>query len=408
MGITIEGVGEERASEYLDALGMAFGFDSLQEEQVADFVSTCEWDRARVALDSDKIVGTAGAFSLDMTVPGGTMACGGTTLVSVLPTHRRQGILRSMIDSHLADVRDRSEPIAALWASDSAIYGRFGYGRASNSVTVEVSRDHNGFHRLAPAPAPVRFVTADEAKGLLPPFYDRVRTNHPGLIARSENWWERRRFRDRPDGRGGAGAYRYAVTEEAGRVTGFVQYRFKEEWSDVDGHGSGEVRIRELIADNPSGWAGLWSFALNHDLTAKLIAPLRSTSDPLFELLAGPRRAVSKISDGLWVRIMDVKAALEGRSYAGTADVVVEVHDPLDATTSTWRLELTPDGAEVTRSQAAADVTMDIEDLGSCFLGDARFWDQRAAGRVGGSPQHLAALDRAFGWTPAPWGAEIF
>ena len=406
MGVSITSVDKDRASDFYAAMGKSFGFDIEDPKRLEIYVEMMEWDRSRAAVDGDEIVGTAGAFSLDLTVPGSTMPCGGTTVVSVLPTHRRQGILRSMIDSHLADVRDREEPIAGLWASDSAIYGRFGYGCAAYGTDVEITREHTQFHRLAPTPAPVRLLRLEEAKDALPPFYDRVRRDIPGFYARSEPWWRLRRFRDESDGRNGATAYRYAVTETGGRVTGFVQYRFKDTWSD--GHGTGEVRIRELVAEDPAGWAGLWRFALDHDLTAKILAPDRSTRDPLFEMLAGTRRAARKVGDSLWIRIMDVAKALEGRSYSATANVVVQFHDPLDASTSIWRLDLTPDGSSVTPSTDEPDVVMDLEDLGACFLGEARFDALGRAGRLSGDRGHLLALDHAFTWSPGPWCPEVF
>src|SRR5690606_5161229 len=158
MGVTVGPVGDDRAAEYLAAMGQAFGFDSSDEHRER-FSKYFEWDRARAAYDGDRIVGTLGAFSLDLTVPGGTLPCGGTTVVSVLPTHRRRGILRQLMDAHFEDVRARDEPLAGLWASKSSIYGRFGYGLAAVGLDVEVSRAHVDFHRLAAMPAPSRLVS---------------------------------------------------------------------------------------------------------------------------------------------------------------------------------------------------------------------------------------------------------
>lgn len=406
MGVVIAPVPRERAADFVRTMGGAFGFDIEDDERLQRFSDVFEWDRSRGAYDGDQIVGTAGAFSLDLTVPGGTLACAGTTVIAVLPTHRRRGILRSMMDSHLDDVRQRGEAIAGLWASDSAIYGRFGYGSAAQSVQVEVPRQHGGFHRLAPAAAPVRLISAEEAKRLLPPFYEYFRRTTPGFYGRSERWWELRRFRDDPKDRDGATAYRYAVTEADGKPTGYVQYRYKDNWEN--GHGAGEVRVRELLGSDPSSWAGLWRFVLDHDLTAKVVASERSTRDPLFEMLEGRRRASQKLEDSLWIRIMDVEKALQGRSYSARADVVVEIHDPLDASSSVWRLDLSAEGAIVSPSRETADVAMDLEDLGACFLGWSRFTDLARAGRLTGEDDYLLALDHAFSWSPVPWCSEVF
>lgn len=405
MGVTIGPVPPERAGEYLDVMGAAFGFDP-GEDDLNRLNNYFEWDRARAAHDGERMVGTVGAFSLDMTVPGGTMPCGGTTVVAVLPTHRRRGILRMMLDSHFEDIREHDEPIAALWASDSGIYGRFGFGVAAQDATVEVARDYSSFHRLAPPLAPVRLIDDHEAAAVLPSFYDSVRRTYPGFLARSPGWWKYRRLRDSPSDRDGATAYRFAVTEENDTVTGFVQYRFKEDWSS--GHGAGELRVVELLGSRPESWAGLWRFVLDHDLTGTIKASRRSPHDPLYGLLASLRRARTTVDDGLWLRVMDIRRALEGRSYSSPARAVVQLHDPLDASLSTWHMELSPDGAAVRTARDEPQVEMDLEDLGACFLGWSRFGELGAAGRVRGEPKVLAELDRAFSWHPQPWCPEVF
>ena len=405
MGVTVGPVTPDRAEEVALAMGTAFGFDP-EADRVERFRNTFEWDRMRTAYDGDKIVGTIGAFSLDMTVPGSTLPCAGTTVVAVMPTHRRRGILRMMIDSHLDDARHRNEPLAALWASDSGIYGRFGYGEAALGADVRVARDHGSFHRLAARPSPIRLVTAEEAAELLPPFYERVRMSRPGFFARSDQWWKNRRLRDPESERDGATAFRYAVTEENGAVTGYVQYRFKSNWTE--GHGAGDVRIRELLGSTAESWAGLWRFVLDHDLTARIEASERPVDDPLFGLLSAPRRAHVTLSDSLWVRVMDVKTALEGRSYADTAGTVIQVHDPIDASLTKWRLDLSPEGSQVTPTDADAEVELDLEDLSACFMGRSRFRQLALAGRLNGEPSDIAALERAFAWSPAPWCPEVF
>lgn len=405
MGIEVGPVAQEQVRDFIAVQSHAFGFDAT-DEQMERFQRVFEFDRARAAYDGTRMVGTVGSFSLEMTVPGNTMRCGGTTVVAVLPSHRRRGILRQMIDSHLDDVRDHEEPIAGLWASDSAIYGRFGYGCAALGADITIERDHVEFHRLAPAQAPVRLVDADEAHRILPPFYDTARLDYPGFLARSEVWWQSRRFRDDPSSRDGATAYRYAVAEENGAVTGFVQYRFHTKWAD--GHGKGTVKISELVGTTPESWAGLWSYILNHDLTSKIEAEVRPLSDPVFNLMAGIRRARGEVGDTLWIRIMDVPRALEGRHYSTAATPVIRVHDPLDASTTTWQIDLAPDGAQVTPSQAEAQVEMDIEDLSACFMGWSRFQDLARTGRVQGNTQALRSLDAAFAWSPLPWCPEVF
>lgn len=405
MGVNVVPVPDDRRRDFHRTLGVVFGFEATDSDYER-FDTYFPWDRSRAAFDGSSLVGTLGSFSLEMTVPAATMACGGTTVVSVLPTHRRRGILRLMIDSHFADVRDREEPIAALWASDSAIYGRFGYGSAARATEVEIERDHSAFHRLVPAPAPVRLVDEEEAERILPAFYEHFRLRYPGHYARSQAWWAGRRFHDDRHHRDGFTAYRFAVTEAGGAVTGYVQYRYKPDWSE--GHGRGTVRVVEMVADDPPAWSGLWRYVLDHDLTARIVAPNRSFDDPVFELLAGRRRVRGTVEDSLWIRIMDVTRALEGRRYSAPAHTVIALHDPIDGSMSRWDLDLSPEGASVTPSAAEPAVTMDIEDLSGSFLGWPRFRSLARAGRVEGDEGVLGALDRAFAWSPAPWCSEVF
>ena len=141
-----------------------------------------EPDRSFCAWDGPEMVGTSVAFSLQLTVPGGTVAAGGTTMVSVAPTHRRRGILRQMMAAHLRDVADRGEPLSALWASESSIYGRFGYGLAAQGVDLRIPRQYTNLHRLAPSPAPIRLVDEQEARRHIPSIYERWPPWWPGLL----------------------------------------------------------------------------------------------------------------------------------------------------------------------------------------------------------------------------------
>lgn len=241
MSLTIRAIDPSEVEAFRAAMGLCFGFDPVPD-RLTHFEKLFEADRSRCAFDDGHLVGTAGAFSLDMTVPGATVRCGGTTMVSVLPTHRRRGVLRKMMGAHLDDVREREEPIAALWASESSIYGRFGFGQASVELDVTIPREHVRFHRLAPEPDPVRIVSAEEARRLVQPVFEAVRMRTPGFYARTEDWWSERFFFDPPDRREGATSYRYAVAFRGRRPVGYAQYRFRGTWEGH--HGRGKVQWR--------------------------------------------------------------------------------------------------------------------------------------------------------------------
>lgn len=385
-------------------MGVVFGFDPPEGDE--RFRRLVPLDRTRCGFDEGQMVGTLGTFDLTMTVPGGAVACGGTTMVAVVPTHRRRGLLRAMMRSHLDDVREHEEPIAGLWASDSAIYGRFGYGCASISCEITVGRGHVDLHRLAPHSVPVRLIDRDEAIGVAPAVYERLQGRFPGFFARSPDWWESRSFRDTDAARHGATSLRYAVVDGEDGITGYATYRTKADWDD--GHGSGEVRVKDLFGTTPESWAALWSFLTSQDLVSQTVADIRSTQDPIFDLLEGSRRARAVRSDGLWIRIMDVPAALTARAYSSPVEVVLGVSDPLGDISGTYRLSA--NGADVTCSASSdePEVMLDLEDLGAGYMGMPRFRELARLGRVKGSDQVLTAIDAAFRWDPPPWCPEIF
>jgi predicted acetyltransferase len=311
-----------------------------------------------------------------------------------------------MMRAHLDEVLEREEPTAALWASDSAIYGRFGYGQAAVDFDVTVRRDHVEFHRSAPEPAPVRMVDAIEASKLLPPFYEDIRASTPGFYARSPVWWEHRVLADEEHRREGATSYRYGVVDGPSGIDGYVQYRIKSDWDDS--HGAGKVLVRELFGTTSESWSGLWTYVLNHDLTAEITAERRSSQDPVFDLLAGTRRAKALRFDNLWVRIMDVPRALEARSYSAPVDVVFEVHDPMGDIDGRYRLVASPEGAECSRTDAEASISLDAEDLGGIYMGRSRLRTLARVGRLQGAPESLSTADAAFTWEPQPWCPEVF
>jgi len=396
-----------RADELEDlrsAVGFAFGFDPHPDDH--GFSAVIPLDRTRCGFDNGRIVSTSAAFPLEMTVPGGVVPCGGTTIVSVSPTHRRRGVMRDMMRSHLDDVRDHNEPLAALWATDSAIYGRFGFGCAAVCHEVEVRRAHVDFSRLAPEPAAVRPLDIDEATRVLPPFFESVRATVPGFYARSPKWWEHRRFADQEHHREGMTKHRYVVVDSGDGIAGYAQYRSKFGWEA--GHASGHLEVLELMGTTPESWAGLWSYVLNHDLLEKITADIRPPWDPLFDLLAGTRRVAATWADSMWVRIMDIPSALTARAYSGSVDLVLGVSDPLGDTTGTYQLRVDGDTVECATSSKEPDVMLDLEDLGSAYMGRARFRELHRSGRVSGDGVALTQLDNAFTWDPQPWCPEIF
>lgn len=402
MTLSIRPATADMVGEFRNVLARTFGWD-LSPDREEHFLSTWEPERSFCAFEGTTMVGTSGAFSLEMTVPDGVVNVGGTSLVAVLPTHRRRGALRQMMAAHLEDVREREEPLAALWASDSAIYGRFGYGMASLQHELTIDPRHSEFHRSAPTAGSAHLLDSDQARQAIPPIYEALRREWPGFIRRSDAWWETRWFSDHESHRHGATSLRYAVTDD---YSGYLIYRQRDDWSE--GHGAGEVRVVDLVASTPTGWAGLWKLALTQDLVTKVTAPLRPPDDPLFDLLAAPRRALGHRSDGVWVRLRDLPAALAGRTYRHDGVLVFTVIDPFLGTTNNVTLSSEGGTVDCRPTRSEPDLTLDIEDLSAAYLGLSRFQSLATLGRVRGDPAAIIRADQMFAWSPQPWCPEIF
>lgn len=409
MTLRVATIEDDDFEAFVTAISTPFAFDIPEDEKerrFAEMRTLHEVDRARAAFDGDQIVGTLGAFTLPMTIPGGSCSVAGTTVVTVLPSHRRRGALRGMMTAHLADTRARGEFMAALWASDSAIYHRFGYGMAAVDAQIDVDRGHVSLHRLAPRPGSVRMVAKAEFRKLAEPVYERVATGRPGMYTRSAPWWDRR-LRDRASDRHGATALRFAVVDGEEGIDGYVMYRLEPgKWED--GHGDGKVTVRELIATSPRAYASLWSYVFGHDLVVKICAENLPEDDPVFSLLDGWRRAAPEISDNLWVRVLDVPAALTARRYSVDGTLAIQVSDPLYDSLDTYRLTVEDGRGQVERVTIDSDIQLDIEDLSAAYLGRPRLRQLARAGRLAGTAEALVTADRMFAWDPAPWCQETF
>ncbi|HEX6662835.1 MAG TPA: GNAT family N-acetyltransferase [Gaiellaceae bacterium] len=385
------------------AIGQYFGMTPT-DDRMQRFADQMTFERMHGAWEDGALVGGAGAFAFDLTVPGGTLPTAGTTVVGVFPTHRRRGVLRSLMRAHLDAAHERREPLAALWASEEAIYGRFGYGMASFCGEITLRREHAAFADSVEPQGTVRLVDPDEALETLPPAYDRVRTQWPGMFSRNRMWWENRQVADPEERREGAGPKRWVVYERGGKVEGYASYRHKPGFTD--GSSSAELRIVEALGETPEAHRELWSYLLAVDLVATFNASLLPPDHPLFLLLASPRRMRYRSGDGIWVRLVDVGEALSGRTYADDGAIVFEVTDdfcPWNA--GRWKLE----SGEAVRTEAAADLAVPVESLGSALLGGISFAQLHRAGRVDELREGaVARADSLFRWDRHPWCPEIF
>jgi predicted acetyltransferase len=357
--------------------------------------------RMHVATDNGAIVGSGGAFELELTIPGGQISAAGVTVVGVLPTHRRRGVLRGLMRAQLDDVRVRGEPLAVLWASEGGIYGRFGYGIASTCGDMSIGRAHAAFVRPVEWQEPARLVDAKEAGELFPAVYDRVRAVTPGMFARSADWWEKRTLADAEWRRAGGGELAHAVLEREGAPEAYALYRLNLAYEE--GVPTGTTVVVEAMGATPEATAAVWRYLLDIDWMATVEATLLPVDHPLFLLLVEQSRMKFRVGAGLWARLVDVGAALAARGYTGEGDVVFEVAD----TFCPWnegRYAL--DGS---RTKARADLRLTVDGLGCVYLGGFTFAELARAGRVEEVvPGAIARADALFRSDLRPWWPEIF
>jgi predicted acetyltransferase len=392
---------QDEYARAIGAIGQYFN-PPPTEEFLERFPQTLPHERMHAAFEGDQIVGGAGAFPFDLSVPGGSLPCAGITAVGVQPTHRRRGVLRSMMDMQLRDVHERGEPIAALWASEETIYGRFGYGIAAWAGELNIPHEWDAFAEPLELGGTTRFVTPEEALELFPPIYDAVRRERPGMTSRSETWWQNRQLR-MPEDEASA-PRRFVVLELDGKPAAYAIYR--THFSFGGGSATSRLVVKEALGTTPHATAAIWRFLLDVDWMATVELSLAPPDHPLHLLLANPRRAGYRSGDGLWIRLVDLPAALNGRAYGKGGSLVLEVRDAIcEWNDGRWKLE---DGA-CERTDEEPDLALDVSALGSAYLGAVSFGQLREALRV--EERREGAIGRAdalFAHRPLPWCLEIF
>ena len=362
MGIEIRPPAEEELRAAMEAAENAFGA-TVDDEEWARESQSLPVARALAAFDGGRPVALAGAYQFDLTIPGGQLPCAGVTWVGVLPSHRRRGILRDFMRRQLDDARSRGEPIAALWASESLIYGRFGYGLAVPALTMKADRSRFALRDDSGPDGSVRLVTVDEAYELFPPVYDRVRDARAGMLTRSEHWWKQHRLADPESWRRGSSHKFYAALELDGGVEGYALYRIKSEWED--GMSRGEVRVVEAFATSARAERELWRFLFNIDLTIRVDSHYVDPATSLLLNVRDPRALGLRLTDGLWLRFVDLDAALRARSYVAADPLVLEVSDAF----CPWNASRYRVGEGAGRTEDEPDLALDVADLASVYLG---------------------------------------
>jgi predicted acetyltransferase len=370
-----------------------------------------ELDRSLGLWDGDRVVATAGIYSRRLTVPGAVVPCAGVTWVTVSPTHRRRGVLTAIMRRQLTELHEqRREPVAALWAAEHPIYGRFGYAPATFRGGLTGRTERLALRSdVDLGEGRVEVVSKENYLAAAVPVYDDVRRFVPGNLDRDDRWWERT-VRDVPEHRHGATAQRFLRhVEPDGAVTGYATYRVKGSWTDTS-EPDGTLTVEEVRATTTQAYAALWRFLLSVDLMRHLRYPMASDDEPLRHLLVDARALHSAPVDALWVRLVDVDRAPAARRYPAPVDLVFEVRDRFCPwNDGRWRLTGHPSGGHCARTDRDPDIVADVEALAAAYLGGVSLGTLQSAGLVTEcSPGAVTLAATAFGWPIRPWCPEEF
>lgn len=353
-----------------------------------------ELSRTIAVVDDGQIVGGSHSHLLEMSVPGGVATVAGVSNVEVQPTHTRRGIMTNMMRYQIDGIHERGEPLAALFATESAIYGRFGYGVGSVHEFWTLERHHNTFARRFESPGSIVFVDPADIGAKLPEVFRRGTEGRPAVFQRALHHWERD-SRDPIHSQGGSGGIFYAAYVEDGRIDGYVNYRTQRP----------AVIVNELMAATPAANAALWRFCFDLDLHERTEVVKRPVDDPMPWMLADPRRLQRSTRDGLWVRMVDVAGALPLRNYLANDRITLQVSDDFCSwNDGCFELDGSPEGATCRPVPGSPDLSIDVSGLASVYLGASSFTTLAGAGLVEEhTPRALLRADRMFAVQLRPW-----
>ena len=356
-------------------------------------------DRSIAVLDEGNIVGGAHSHRLEMSVPGASAVVAGVANIYVQPTHTRRGVMTRMMHHQINDIHERGEPMAALFARESIIYRRFGYGIGSLHERWTIDRHHNAYARPYERRGRIFFVDPADIPEELPEIFRRSTMDRPGVFQRERHHWER--DSQAPEhAQGGPGGLFYAAYEDGGSVDGYVTYRIT----------GPTLVVNELMATTEEASSALWRFCFDIDLISTTEAVKRPVDDPLPWMLADPRRLQRLTRDALWLRLVDVGASLMLRRYMQDGRLVLEVRDELCPwNEGRFELEGSVEEAACRASSSSPDLIIGVADLASAYLGTVSFSTLARAGLVDErTPGALLRADRMFAVQRQPWTPHSF
>jgi predicted acetyltransferase len=408
--LTVRPITDEDIKAYLLCLGTAFHFGrEVSDERIA-FMRERFTDVVRYGafVDGD-LSGTTGAFLTELTVPGGaTVPCSAVTQVTVLPTQRRRGLLTEMMTVQLADAVEAGAIVAMLIAAEWPIYGRFGYGMAVEAAGTLLDARVAQFVDVSTSGS-IELVDAQTFRAEAPAVFDRHCVTSAGAIARTDHVWDM--YADivlRPGDKPVKERIRAIHRDASGTADGYVVYDPNDKWE----HNRPNVTLTadQLIATNDIAYRELWQLLCHTDWVTEVKATVRPVDESLGHLLVDGRAARQyDRSDHMWVRLLDVAAAMSARSYAAPVSLVLDVVDGFGDAGGRYALDADSTGATCARTDAGPDLRVSIDVLGATYLGGTRVWPFTVAGRVDElTPGAAETLDRALQTLHAPWATTGF
>ncbi|MEA2497935.1 MAG: hypothetical protein QOH26_340 [Actinomycetota bacterium] len=385
---------------------VAFG-DDVRPETLARLKRVLEPERCFAAWDGDDLVGAGANYTFTLAIPGGSIPAAGVTMIGVLPTHRRRGILTKIMDALTEDAVARGEHVAILWASESGIYQRFGYGLATKQLHLEAEKKALVWLDDKPMRSRGRFLSEDETFKTLPEIYDRIQPGTPGFYVRTPEWWRSHRILDEEHHREGKGPMHRVALELDGRAEAYALYRSEHVWNDVPRN---KLHVIEALGTTDEATREIWKYLFTVDLVETVTTWWLPIDHPLLLMVAEPPRLGLKVMNDLWLRIIDVEGAIGARSYAAEDSIVLDIADPgRPANAGRWRVDSNGSTPMVARTEDAADLQLSIADLGALYLGGSTMTQLLAAGRGRELTPGVAARVDALFLTPrAPYCTEIF
>lgn len=399
----IRTVRDEEFLKWRIAVRASQGFHTTPDDTVFMREHRVEIDRLLACVDGDRIVGCGGVDSFDMTLPGGAQVpIAGVGYVGTSPSHRRRGIYRKIMNRIHDDARDRGDIASALWASQSNLYGRYGYGNSMPAYNWHIDMRHTAYAHAPSWSGEFLEPQRDEAIPLMSKAYDHARAVRPGMITRTPKRWE---YEIHPVH---TKDEFFVIYVEGDDPLAYARYTIEKNPEDEF---KGTMHVVEAVAATDAAHAALWRYLLDLELVDNLEAHVRPVDDPLVWMLAEPRRLRRSLKDAIWLKLLDIPAMLEGRAYPVEESLVLQVTDAETGKKQTCKLETGPEGGRCTLSNATPDLVMNEAELAAIYMGAVECSMLAELGLVDvGAKSHDAPLraDAIFRTTPAGWNPYHF